>query len=147
MTTTAQRKTTPTPQSDRRRGAIATILDPDVLLDAARDILPTIREDFPPIRLAEIEMDDRLQMLIAVDDNTPAVVNLEGVGCIETNGTIGVYICSVLERIRVNIPTATILAAITDRTIDLADGIRTFGARLDSNHHQWYSRYSGPYQP
>lgn len=75
------------------------------------------------------------------------MVNEEGVGCIAKNGTIGVWVSAAFERIRIDIPVDDIIVAATAETIDLADGIRIFGARLDSNHHRWFTAYTGTYHP
>src|SRR5699024_11254265 len=86
-------------------------------------------------------------VLVAVSDNKAAVLNSEGVGTKETDGTVGVFIETGLQVDRVDIPVDRIVAAMTCETVDLADAIRVFGARLDSNHHQWFTAYTGTYQP
>lgn len=42
------------------------------------------------------------------------------------------------------LPLAAVMAAASlGKTVDLADHIRTFGSRLDSNHYQWHARLTG----
>lgn len=147
--TTAQRKATRTvgDKEGRPLGAIAHIIDGDALTPIARKILAATRPELSPMLIDTVNVEKREQYLIAIEDNRPAVVNDEGVGCFATEGTIGMWVCAAFERILIDVPTDDVVAATTDETIDLADGIRMFGARLDSNHFQWYTTYTGTYQP
>lgn len=147
--TTAQRKTTKTPGAKQGRflGATAHIIDGDLLTPTARKILAKTRPELPPMLIDTVNVEKRKQFVIAVGENTLAVVNDEGVGCFAKNGTIGIWVCAAFERILIDVPVDDIVAATTDETIDLADGIRLFGARLDSNHYQWFTAYTGTYQP
>lgn len=128
---------------ERKTGATATILDSKVLLSAARTVLAA--QD-PTLDLSRLSCDLAPQMLFTVDDGHAAVVNVEGVGEVAKGDTIGVYFSEGFGVFPVALPVDAVVAAGTEETIDLAAGIRTFGSRLDSNHHQWWWRYSGRYQ-
>lgn len=73
---------------------------------------------------------------------TFAIINDEGVGGYEaedharvwfTYGEMGLYIHDIL------IPSDALIGASTAEPVDLADFIRTFGDRLDTNHDTWAS--------
>ena len=147
--TTAQRKTTKTAgkTNGRPRGAVAHILDGTQLAAAARKVLTETRPDLAAMLIDTVTVEHDGKLLIAVDDNRPAVLDREGVGCFAKDGTIGVLVEADFNVFWVDIPTEAIAAAITPEAVDLADAIRVFGARLDSNHFQWYSAYTGTYQP
>ncbi|MGO2822526.1 MAG: hypothetical protein ACTIA5_17150 [Brachybacterium tyrofermentans] len=122
----------------RPAGAIATILDADVLLDSARAARPGSSIDHGP----------RPQMLLAVNHGELAVVNREGVGCISGDDkTVGVYFDLGGMWDVIPLPHSVIAHAATEEKVDLADGIRTFGGRLDSNHYTWFSRYDADHRP
>jgi hypothetical protein len=147
--TTAQRKTTKTSgkTNDRPRGAMAHILDSAKLVEAAREVLRAEGE-YSPLLIAAIQEDHNDDhLLIAVGDNQAAVLNSEGVGTKEADGTVGVFVDVGFDRICVDVPVDKIAESMTCLTVDLAQAIRVFGARLDSNHFQWYSAYTGTYQP
>src|SRR5699024_1817449 len=151
--TTAQRKTTKTTKTaadtnGRPRGAIAHRLDSVKLVEAAREVLRVSRSKYSPDHIeAILESHNADHVLVAVSDNKAAVLHSEGVGTKETDGTVGVFIETGLQVDRVDIPVDRIVAAMTCETVDLADAIRVFGARLDSNHLQWFTAYTGTYQP
>lgn len=128
-----------TTASTRRRGAIATILDHDALLNAARAV---VTDQHPGAKPANLDHGPLPQMLIPVNRGEIAVINNEGVGDIATeDDTIHITFSYGYQFITVALTTDTIATAATTQTIDLADGIRTFGSRLDANHYTWHSRY------
>lgn len=117
--------------NNRNRGAFATILNEDTLVAHANSLLPN--DD--PLKFSGFGR----QMLLDTNDG-PAVINGEGVGNIPQKDTIAVFLSYGMTLTPVDLPVSVIEAAKTDEKIDLADGIRVFGARLDANHHEWYSR-------
>ncbi|MGP5022494.1 hypothetical protein ACTXIU_12995 [Glutamicibacter arilaitensis] len=124
----------------RQRGAIAKTIDNDALLVLGRKALA---EQYPT------ELADHLytfgnQMIFTVDHGNPAVVNQEGVGNIATeNGKVAICFSYMMSIIELDIDLGELGGAVTETEIDLADGIRTFGSRLDVNHGIWFSRYDG----
>ena len=122
----------------RITGIMAKRLDQDKLADVIADAL--VSEGKPSVDRAKIEPMDAVvvwsQASLAI-----AVINDEGVGGFEeedlvrvwfTYGEMGLYIMDVL------VPVNDILEAREmSEEVDLADFIRTFGARLDSNHELW----------
>lgn len=122
----------------RTRGALAHTINHEKLLELGKQAFTPLYPDHDPARL---EHGPLPQMLIVVDDLKHAVVNGEGVGKVEQeDGTVEVafvYGMSVLN-LPINVEDALRLAS-ADR-IDLADGIRTFGDRLDTNHSIWARR-------
>lgn len=127
----------------RKRGAIATVLNPEVLVKLGRKVLV---DQYGPEEVESMQLGPgpTPQMMLTVDHKTAAIVNSEGVGHIEgENGKIAVELSTPFSFFPVEIDLGDLGEAATDQEIDLADGIRTFGSRLDSNHHQWFSRYEG----
>lgn len=83
-------------------------------------------------------------MMFTVNHGEIAVVNVEGVGHIaDENEKVNIYFTQYMSYIEVEIDLSELGGAVTDKEIDLADGIRTFGSRLDSNHYRWFHRYEG----
>lgn len=135
MTTTATRPT----------GAIGHLLDPEALLLKGRDAY--VRK-FPAADPNHLRPGPLPQVIIAVDRGTPAIVNSEGVGAITTEkDDVAVYFSNGLTIFPLTMTLSEIAYAITDETIDIADAIRSFGARLDANHHHWHSRYDQNHRP
>lgn len=123
----------------RPTGALAQVIDPTRLLELGRTAYLTQHPDAAPAALSHGPIP---QMLLAIDENTlHAVVNSEGVGAIIDNDTIDVFFTADMTRLPLAIPFDEIRTALTDETIDIADGIRTFGARLDNNHALWHRRH------
>jgi hypothetical protein len=128
----------------RPTGAVAAVLDAATLLTAARAVA-----DADPT-LADLPLSDgpTPQMLIAVDRGVPAIVNHEGVGgVLGEDGAVPVYFRSGTRWEPIAIPLGAINEAITEKRVDLAEGVRTFGARLDSNHRRWFDRYDSEHRP
>jgi len=123
----------------RITGIMAKRLDQDKLADVIADELS--REgNLPHGGAAKIEPMDAVvvwsQASLAI-----AVVNEEGVGAFEEEDHVRVWFTYGKEGMfyhDVLVPVNDILEArqITEE-VDLADFIRTFGARLDSNHELW----------
>lgn len=148
--TTAQRKTIRSvgAQQGRPLGAIAHRLDSAKLVEAAREVLRSSSSKYSPAHIEAIrESHNADHVLVAVDNNRAAVINSKGVGTKEADGTVGIFVDTGFQVERVDIPVGKIATAMTRQTVDLADAIRIFGARLDSNHHQWFTAYAGTYQP
>ena len=127
----------------RERGAIAKVLDPEVLVTLGRKALAE-KYGQEEMEAMQIGPGPVPQMIFTVDLKTAAIVNCEGVGHIETeNGKIAVELSTPFSFFPVELDLGDLGEAVTDREIDLADGIRTFGSRLDSNHALWFERYEG----
>lgn len=130
-----------TSNTNRNRGAVAAILDTDALGAAARTVL-TIED--PTLDVSGVSMNMLApHMLITATDGRKAVVNHEGVGAFEVEGAIKVWASEGFGSFPVAVPVDAITAIATEEKTDLADGIRVFGARLDSNHHQWWWECEG----
>ena len=133
--------------SNRSKGYVGSLIDGEKLAPIANDIyklqyiepsLCTI-DDLLLIELTETD---------AFGDPKIALVCNEGVGWIQdeyrtievpTNiGQFG-YMSG-----RVHISVDVIKTCITDKTIDIADYVRTFGDRLDSNCSLWQSKMKDP---
>lgn len=130
-------------QNTRPRGARTTILDNKVLAAAGRKAYQAAYNE--PCDTLEVGYSQN--MLFAVDRGIGAVVNDEGVGAEFTDeDTVNVYYRLGISIFPLAIPVDDINNAVTDERVDLADGIRTFGARLDANHATWFRRYDHDYQ-
>ncbi|PPG28591.1 hypothetical protein C5E10_13440 [Pseudoclavibacter sp. RFBG4] len=132
---------------ERPTGAVAIKLDADILLTRARAAEAARLEDevFDPATLTH---GPGPQMLIAVDRGVAAVINGEGVGEVEQDvDRIDVWFTRYGMWETVPLSLADINAAATEETIDLADGIRRFGDRLDMNFFRWFSRYDRDHRP
>lgn len=114
----------------RQRGAIATILDDEVLNRYANEKAG----GKPPVYQGGI-----FRQMFLETTQGPAVINSDGVGLTADEGEIIVYLSSAFGIDAVPIPLSIIEKAKTEERIDLADGIRVFGDRLDSNHYTWFS--------
>lgn len=119
--------------SNRKRGAIATVLDMDVLVRHANE---QIAGDESPLRF-HAESDRR--MLLETEEGL-GVIDGEGVGYDSEGDQITVNLCYGITLTPVDLPLSIIEEAKTDERIDIADGIRVFGDRLEANHYLWYSR-------
>ena len=125
--------------NSRTAGAIAIKLDPEVLLAAGREAFAELN---PEADAALLTHGPLPQMLFAVDRGTGAVVNGEGVGAVaDETDHIEVYFCYGMTWTPVPMAMVKVGDAATEERIDLADGIRTFGSRLDVNHLRWFNRY------
>lgn len=127
----------------RERGAIAKVLNPEVLVNLGRKAL-TEKYGAEEVEAMQIGPGPTPQMIFTVDLKTAAVVNGEGTGHIETEtGKIAVELSTPFSFFPVELDLGDLGEAVTETEIDLADGIRTFGSRLDVNHHLWFNRYEG----
>lgn len=123
----------------RPAGAIGIKLDAEILLAVARDEFAAQNPEADPALLTH---GPQPQMLIAVDRGTGCVVNGEGVGAVaDENDQIEVYFSYGFTWTPVQLSLEKIGAAAGEERIDLAEGIRTFGSRLDVNHRVWFNRY------
>ena len=120
----------------RERGAIGYVLDTDKLTEVMRQVTGTdnARPWGRPV-------------LVYGQDKSWAVVNTEGVGgkADDYDTPARVWwereLGEDLFEAWINddlVPFNDIQKCVTDEQVDLADHIRTFGARLDNNHAIWY---------
>ena len=129
-----------TSTSTRPRGASAVVLDPDALLAAARAKFGGT--------VHHLTHGPQPQMLIPVNRGEAAVVNGEGVGEIaDESNEIEVYFDYGFQLTTVKLSVDEIALADTGERIDLADGIRVFGARLNANHRIWFRKYDQDNSP
>ncbi len=127
-------------KNTRPAGALTTVLDSEALLAAAREQLPLQYPGSDPVALRDGPLP---QMLFTVDRGEAAVVNGEGVGAVaDEHDIVDVWFTYGYELIKIALTLPTIANAFTGDEIDLADGIRTFGGRLDANHYRWYTRHN-----
>src|SRR5699024_1695841 len=113
--TTTQRKTTKTAADadGRPRGAIAHRLARIKHVEDTREHLRVSSRKHSPDHIeAILESHNADHVLVAVSDNKAAVLNSEGVGTKETDGTVGVFIETGLQVDRVDIPVDRIVAAM-----------------------------------
>ena len=123
----------------RPTGAVGIELDRETLLAAGRAQLEAQYPDRDPQKLTDGPLP---QMLIPVNRGEVAIVNGEGVGCIaDEHSIIDVYFGHEYDWIKIALTLDAVNSAATDTTIDLADGIRVFGSRLDVNHYNWYRKF------
>ena len=122
----------------RITGINATPLDQDKLADAIADAL--VKAGETSVNRAKIEPMDAV-VVWSQTGPAIAVVNDEGVGGYESEDQVRVWFTYGKEGMfyhDVLVPVADILGASEmPEEVDLADFIRTFGARLDSNHEIW----------
>ena len=132
--------------ASRPTGAIARVLSANALLEAGRKHYV---EEYPNANPANLGHGPTPHMLIAVDRGVGAVINREGVGdrFNHETETVDVYFSNGYSVFPLALTLDEIGYAATDELIDLAEGIRSFGARLDSNHHTWYSAYDHEHTP
>lgn len=127
-------------RNTRPAGAVGIKLDAEILLAAAREEFAAQYPEHPDA--AQLTHGPLPQMLIAVDRGTGCVVNAEGVGGIaDEDGRVEVHFSYGFTWLPVLLTLEKIGTAAGDERIDLADGIRTFGSRLDVNHSLWFNRY------
>ena len=132
---------------ERPTGAVAVKLDADILLARARAAEAARLDDevFDPATLTH---GPRPQMLIAVDHGTAAVINGEGRGEVDKgDNRIDVWFTHEGLWDTIELTLDDLNEAATEETIDLADGIRCFGDRLDMNHLTWFGRYDRDHRP
>lgn len=124
----------------RPTGAITRELDADTLLAIGRKFYVATYDDANP---ADLMNGPQPQMLFGTDHGkTAAIVNGEGVGATEDeDGQIEIYFSNGFSIFPLTIPLDEIADAVTDATVDLAHGIRTFGDRLEANFGTWHRRY------
>lgn len=118
--------------SNRQRGTIVTVLDQDILVRYAN-------EHFTDDTNLKFRPGFARQMLLLTEDG-PAVINTEGLGYVLAGDAVAVILEYGMSLTDVDVPLDLIEAAKTDEHIDLADGIRIFGDRLDQNHDLWCAR-------
>lgn len=134
-----------TDTNTRPTGAIAVVLNPDALLERGRRAYV---ERYPDATPEGLQHGPLPQMLMAVHRGLPAVVNGEGLGEIATaEDRIEVHFSNGMSWFPLELSLEHVGYAATDQTIDLADGIRTFGDRLNANHYAWYRIYDSNPRP
>lgn len=88
---------------------------------------------YPDAASSDLQPGPLPQMILAVARGNPAIVNGEGVGAIATDeDVIEVYFSNGFIVFPLELTLNDVAHAVNDDTIDLADGIRTFGGRLDA---------------
>jgi hypothetical protein len=133
--------TTALTRNERGRitGITARILDQGKLADAIADELVRVGET--SVDRAKIEPMDAV-VLEGRAGGSFAVVNDEGVGGYETNDHVRVWFYYGVNGLYIHdtmVPSSDVLDAVTTDEVDLAEFIRTFGDRLDTNHSIWAS--------
>jgi hypothetical protein len=128
-----------TSQPSRPTGATAAVLDSDILLELARE---PFGKQFPNSDPSLLREGPVPQMIFAVDRGNGCVVNNEGVGSIaDEDDNVKAFFSYGTSWVEVILYLHLLNEAVTTTRIDLADGIRQGGARLDSNHWQWFNRF------
>lgn len=129
----------------RPTGAIGYVLSSEVLLAKGRDAYV---RTYPTADPSHLRPGPLPQVIIAVDRGTPAIVNSEGVGAIATEGdVIEVYFSTGHTFFPLELTLSEVADAVSEETIDIADSIRSFGDRLNANHHRWHGRYDQNHRP
>lgn len=129
--------------SPRTRGVMACKLDDRKLADLIADA--RIEAGEPIIEPKDINPEPAVLALNAEGDAF-ALINSEGVGGFQSDGCLRAYYTigrygAMIHSVRV--PVEAIEDIDTDHDqVDLADFIRTFGARLDNNHQIWVNWYN-----
>jgi hypothetical protein len=116
--------------TQRKRGATGRLIDGDALSGAIDE---GYRVDGP--------------LLLIWTPEGPCVLLTEGVGyAVNPEGTLPVPVrgeaMSLFVEL-VELPAADVVAAATGAEVDIADHIRVFGARLESNYSLWYRAITG----
>lgn len=131
-----------TRHATRPHGATAVVLD---LSDHLAQALAYAQENQPEEGWTKASFHGGPYALATAKDGTEYLIDTEGVGfplddqpvqfdvflSTETSFSMFPSVVSSMTREEIH-------AAATGETVDLADHIRTFGARLDRNHHLWY---------
>lgn len=130
--------------STREYGVLVPQLDNERLLELGKRVA---REAYPGEDLAALQVAHQPQMLVTIPGPglaKTAVVNREGVGHIEKDRTVAVYFTHHYTTFALDLPLEEVQACWDCTTIiDLADGIRTFGARLEVNFYRWHCKATG----
>jgi hypothetical protein len=116
--------------STRKRGATGVVLDGEKLLAAVA---------LTGVELDKLRLDAPL-LLVYTAAEGPCVLLTEGVGYPPSaEGTISIpTIYGFAGWGWCEVPTEAVVACATDEVVDIADHIRVFGARLESNFALWY---------
>ena len=110
----------------RTTGARAHVLNSEALLALAQETLQ--RDNIPTAGVAH---GPTPQMLFTVEEG-PAIVNNEGVGAVAEDDLIAVYFTDGFQWFPIDLNLTEVIETTgTSETIDLAEGIRSFGSRLD----------------
>jgi hypothetical protein len=133
--------------SDRSKGLLVHRLDSEKLLELGLNILRLQYGDLDQTASVEplVLVKTKDQSVWSVDPQPRlAVICGEGVGWQEDekNGLVTFWVDFGhygSHALAVKVHPRVIEACVTDETVDLADFIRTFGARLDSNFYTWKS--------
>ena len=112
--------------NDRTRGTVIHLLDNEKLNSLLFDLT------------GDEHVKAQTMALVMDEDEKFYTLCTEGVGWgVNTDGEM-VILSSMFDDYE--FATEDVISCISDETADLADFIRTFGARLDSNFYQWRSR-------
>lgn len=133
--------------SDRSKGLLVHRLDSEKLLAVGLAVLTAQYGELDEVASVEplVLVKTNKQSVWSVDPQPQlAVVCSEGVGWQEDDkdGLVPFFVDFGhygSHALKVRVHPRVIEACVTDETVDLADFIRTFGARLDSNFYLWKS--------
>lgn len=115
--------------NDRDRGAVGTLIDTDALLAKMREagLVEDSAKEFTAL------------LLVSLRDGGYGVVTTEGVGHESRDGAVPVWVLvAPFYADTVQVPLADVLLCATGDKVDLADHIRVFGSRLESNFRLWF---------
>ena len=119
--------------TDRQRGKVGLVLDNDILFDAM------LKQLASPQDRAWASLAFDLNVLYTTEEGL-AVVTSEGVGHIESKGTIKIEAALGGFLVSVMVPVEDVRRAATTTAADLADVVRSFGTRLENNFWIWYAQ-------
>lgn len=119
--------------TERQRGKVGLVLDNDILLEATLKQIASAQDR----AWATLAFD--LNVLY-VTERGLAIVTSEGVGHIEEGGTIKVEVALGGFLVSVKVPVEDARRAATTTGADLADVVRSFGARLENNFWIWHAQ-------
>lgn len=125
-------------QFERPMGRIVHYLNVDTIKPA---LISALEERGIPVTEFEVEP----MVMVRTKDNGYAVVCNEGVGWnVNPAGYMPIMVwTSGYRQDYIDLPFRDVLAHVSDDTVDLAEFVRMFGARLENNFHIWYNATNG----
>ena len=112
-------------------------------VDTIKPVLVKALED-RGIPVGEFDVDR--MVVVRTKDNGYAVVCSEGVGWnVNPAGYLPIIVWTGggWRQDYIDLPFRDVLAHVSDETVDLAEFVRMFGARLENNFHIWYNATAG----
>lgn len=120
---------------ERMRGAVGNVLDNKLLLKYGKEYLDrTFGAEGHSAQLHPMGK----QVAYMTKEGKVAVTNSEGVTTISNDGIIEVYFTHLMSWTQLPVPLEALEKIVTSEVSDIADVVRTFGGRLDSQAH-WSS--------